>query len=97
MKLKLYSCFDSKVKAWTLPFFMDVIPGTDSTEVLAAWASVANDPNSKFGQHPEDYCLYEIADFDSISGKLSTHSTPLSIGFALHFKQHDFNSTKESI
>lgn len=96
MKLKLYSTFDSKVKAYTLPFFMDVIPGTDQTEILAAWASVSNDPTTKFGSHPEDYCLYEIADFDSLTGKLSPHNPPISIGFALHFKQHNLDTQKEN-
>lgn len=96
MKLKLYSTYDSKVKAWTLPFFMDVIPGTETTEILAAWASVANDPTTKFGQHPEDYCLFEIANFDSITGELQPLNPKITIGFALHFKQHDLNSQKES-
>lgn len=92
MKLKLYSTYDSKVKAWTLPFFMDVIPGTDTTEVLAAWSSVANDPSTKFGQHPEDYCLFEIGGFDSVSGKLDVLPSPISIGLAIHFKQQSLDS-----
>lgn len=96
MKLKLYSTYDTKVKAWTLPFFMDVIPGTDTTEILKAWSSVANDPATKFGTNPEDYCLYEMADFDSITGKLATHNPPISIGFAIHFKQHNLDNQKEN-
>lgn len=87
MKLKLFSTFDSKVQAWTCPFFRDVIPGSNppSTDILSLWSAVANDKQHAIGQNPSDYCLFEIAEFDSFTGKISPHQSPISIGVAITF------------
>lgn len=80
MNLNLYSCYDSKAKAWTLPFFMSV---TDS--IHRAWTDVCNDPSSKFAQHPDDYSLFHIGEFNCLTGGTTIYESKQSIGLARHF------------
>lgn len=80
MKLNLYSTFDSKAKAWTLPFFMSA---TDSIE--RAWTEVVNDPSTQFGKHPEDYTCFQIGEWDALKGEFTLYESKRSIGTGVQF------------
>lgn len=80
MKVKLYSVLDLKAEKWANPFPM----GTRG-EALRSWQTIANDEASAINQYPEDFRLYEIGEFDVITGKLTQHELPVSLGLALEF------------
>jgi len=85
MKLKMFAIRDSKAEAFERPFFF----GTHG-EAIRAWDEAVNDPQSPFFKHPNDYCLFEVGEFDRITGALSIPPHPISHGSAFEF--HKGNS-----
>lgn len=81
-KTKIFSVYDSKVGAYAQPFFM-----RSKGEALRGWEDVVNDPSTNFYKHPEDYTLFELGEYDELSGRIENHSTPESLGVALEFKR----------
>lgn len=65
MKVNLYSCFDTKAKAFNQPFFFQ-----NNELALRAFANVINDSSHPMGKNPEDFSLYVIGHFDDSNGEL---------------------------
>lgn len=65
MMLRCFTVFDVKVGAYLSPFFMRSKP-----EAIRAFSDLVNDPKTQFSQHPEDYVLYCIAEFDDATGNV---------------------------
>lgn len=81
MKLKIFSVYDSKAKAFITPFF------TATVDVaLRSFGEAANDPNSMFARHPGDYTLMEIGDFLIDTGEIVPAPQQLNHGLALIFQ-----------
>lgn len=76
MILKLYSIYDSKAEV-----FGPVTPARHDNEMLREFARHANDPGSRIGQHPEDYSLFCVGDFDDSKGELNK-CLPKNMGLA---------------
>lgn len=85
-RLKVFSVYDSKVGAFLQPFIMKT-----KGEALRGWSDVVNDPNTQFHKHPEDYSLFEIAEWDEDSGKYENHLAPISLGLATEVKFGDLS------
>lgn len=82
MKFKVVSVYDSQLELYSKPFFMQT-RGT----ALRSWADSVNDPQSPFHQHPDDYTLFEIAEYDEETGRFENYATPVSLGVAIEFKK----------
>lgn len=82
MKPKVYTVYDSKVSAYTQPFFLRT-----KGEALRGWMDVVNDGTTAFNKHPEDYTLFEIAEWDDQTAQFINHNTPVSIATALEVHQ----------
>lgn len=80
MNLKLFSVRDSKVEAFLAPF-----TARTTAEALRMWSETVNSPDSSFAKHSEDFCLFELGEFDSGSGCLSVLPQPHSLGLAAQF------------
>lgn len=65
MMLKLYSIFDSKVKAFQWP---NVIVNDDTA--LRSFKSLVNDGQSMQFKHPTDFILYEIGEYDDSTAEI---------------------------
>ncbi len=65
MKLRVFSVFDVKAKAYLPPFFMP-----EQGQATRVFSDCVNKPDHQFGAHPSDYSLFEIGDFDDNSGQL---------------------------
>nr|AVQ10272.1 DNA binding protein VP5 [Gokushovirinae environmental samples] len=65
MKLLVVSIRDVKTDAFMQPFFTRTKP-----EAIRAFSDAINDPKSQFAQHPDDYSLYLLGEFDDSSGAL---------------------------
>lgn len=74
MKLKVYAIMDKKVGAYLNPFLM-----RSAGEAARAFENSVKDVNTNFNKHPEDYELYEIADWDDLVGDYQSYSKKLCI------------------
>lgn len=80
MKMRCYSVFDLKVGAFAAPFFM-----RSNAEAIRAFSDTVNDSSTSLNRHPEDYCLYCIADWDDASGELSALEPSEMLGKAIEY------------
>lgn len=81
--MKLFSIHDAKAEFHQNPFF-----ARTKEEAKRLFAQAVNDtaPNNQFNQSPADFTLFEVGNFDEVSGEL----TPLpktSLGNGLEFKK----------
>jgi hypothetical protein len=74
MYMKVFAVRDSAVGGFMNPF---VAPAVG----LAArsFADEVNRPDTPLNAHPEDYELFELGEFDSDSGRINAHPSPVSI------------------
>lgn len=80
MKTKIYTIFDTKVGAYNFPFTM-----RSDGEALRAFSDMANDPKSRIGAHPEDYCLFAVGEFDDLRGIVTPLVPHETLGKAVEF------------
>lgn len=66
MSYKIFTVFDIKAESYLIPFFQ-------KTEGLArrAFADMVNSDDHPFSDHPEDYTLMKIGNFDSNNGDVA--------------------------
>ncbi len=67
MLLKIFSIQDSKAAAHLPPFFM-----AKTDQAMRTFSDCVNDDKHAFGQHPEDYTLFEHGLFDCDTGNFTT-------------------------
>lgn len=79
MKEKMFTIFDAKAHAYTIPWFM-------ITEDMAkrTFGDSVNDRSHNFGMHPEDYTLFCIGHFDNATAVVESHA-PLALGNGVEF------------
>lgn len=63
MIYKAYSIYDKAIEAYTRPFFMQA-----HGQAIRAFMDDANKVDSPVSNHPEDYALFHIGDFDESTG-----------------------------
>jgi hypothetical protein len=79
-RMKVFSIFDCKAEAYLEPFFA-------STSGLAArrFEEAARNEESQFHKHASDYTLFEIGDWDEMTGELRALETKISLGVAVEY------------
>jgi hypothetical protein len=84
MKLLAFSVFDSKAEVYGTPIFF-------ATKGLAtrAFEDQCNKPDSPIAQHPGDYTLFCIGDFDTDTGMLTPLPTPAALGTGVEYKRSE--------
>ena len=80
MLLKLYTIYDMKVQA-----YLRLFPLRSHGEALRVFADMANDSNSQIGQHPEDYILYCVGEFDDARGIITALDVHELLGKAVEY------------
>lgn len=78
--MKILAVMDIKAKVFMKPFSDRFL-----AEALRSFEIGVNSKDSMFNRFPDDYALYEIADFDEQTGAVVPHAHPISIGTARHF------------
>lgn len=81
MKQKMYSVYDAKIGVFNNPMVF-----LTHGQALRGWMDIANDPSTEIGKHPEDFTLFELAEYDPETGKFENLITPKSHGTALEYK-----------
>lgn len=84
MILKIFTVYDSKVESYFPPFFERSKGGA-----LRAFEQSCNDASHIFSKYPQDYCLFEIGEYDDQNATIDTHPAPISMGLAIEFKKSD--------
>lgn len=77
MNVKMFTIYDRVAKLHNSPFCFNTIG-----QALREFTTLANNPQSTIGQHPEDYTLLEIATFDDNTGLVLPYDKPHLIGSA---------------
>lgn len=80
MKIKLFVVYDSKTESYGVPFFRDF-----TANALREWSEVASNKSEKQNQiakFPSDFTLFEIGEFDQITGQVHLYDAKFSHGLA---------------
>ena len=79
-KLLAFAVFDSKSEVYGTPIFF-------ATKGLAtrAFEDQCNKPDSPIAQHPADYTLFCIGDFEPDTGTLTPLPSPSSLGTGVEY------------
>ena len=86
--MKIFTIFDSKVESYSVPFFQPHVG-----HAIRQFTDLVNDPKTSVGKYPEDYTLFEIGEYDEVTGKITQYDANKSLGCAVEFvkKQLDVN------
>ncbi|QCQ85097.1 nonstructural protein [Blackfly microvirus SF02] len=82
--MKIYTINDSKASFYMQPFY-----ARQNGEAIRTFAQAVNDtsnPNNLMARSPADYSLYEIGEFDELTGQI-TPVNPVSLGNGVDFKE----------
>lgn len=88
MKLKMFVIFDSKAEFYMPPFYSHA-----TGQAIRSFQDMACDPNHQIGQHPSDYTLFEIGEFDQGDAFITTLDAKRPLGTALEYVEHRKNET----
>mgnify|MGYP000615718505 CR=1 FL=1 len=78
MIYRVYTIYDSKAELYCTPFYHRSKGGC-----LRMFQDMANDRNSQIGQHPEDFTLFEVGEFDDQTGMGQEYEAKVHVAFAL--------------
>lgn len=80
MKLLVFSAYDVKLEAYLRPFYCQT-----KGEALRLWMDTVQKTDHPFNKHPEDFCLFELGEFDEKTGTFNNAHAPISHGNALQY------------
>lgn len=86
MNQMVYTVYDSKTEAYLPPFFMKT-----KGQAIRAFTDTVNNRESQFWQHPADFTLFEIGEYNEASGELLNHDANIPLGMAIDFKAEEAN------
>ena len=66
MKLQAYTIYDVASGTYMRPFYSEA-----DGQAIRGFKDIAQDENHEVGKHPEDYTLYRIGDFNTVTGKMA--------------------------
>lgn len=80
MNYKVFSVYDSKAEAFLPPW---ILP--KRAQAIRIFSDCINSADHQFGQNPEDYTLFVLAEWDDGSGDYDTSSLKYSLGNGVEF------------
>ncbi len=78
MRHRVFTVFDQKALAYLPPFCLP-----ERGQATRAFSDMINNPKHAFGLHPEDYVLFEVANFDDLTGLMEPFQGPELVATAL--------------
>lgn len=81
---KVFTIYDVKAQAYSMPFFQPTIG-----LAVRGFTDAANDRKSAVGRHPADYVLFEIGSFDDASAHYDELKVHVNHGKALEYLSED--------
>lgn len=92
MKYKMFSLYDSAVKAFATPIFLR----SRGEAIRSFQAAVNGDGDSNIAKWPDQYTLFETGTYDDESGVVEMLAAHESLGTALQYKDQPVVAVKES-
>ncbi len=86
MIMKVFAVYDTQAKIFSSPSFMLSI-GT----AKRGFMDQANDKTKLVGQHPEDYTLFHLGEYNDETGTFKNNKTPDNLGVAITYVQDPQN------
>ncbi len=77
----VFVVFDAAAQAYIQPFFM-----ATRGQAIRSFTDAANDPTHAFCQHPKDYTLFTLGQYDDANASFDLALTPEPMGNALEYK-----------
>lgn len=72
--MRMFAIHDVKAEVFNTPFFMRTVP-----EAIRGFMNEAASPDSAIGKWPDDFVLYELGEFDQVTGAVSVRDTPYRV------------------
>jgi len=85
--MKLFSVHDSKAQNYFNP-----ITHRNAGEALRAFETTVKDVKSLFHMYPSDFTLVELGSFDTDTGSITTHKSPVILANASDFQSQSLQS-----
>ncbi len=90
MRMKAFTIYDTKAKAYLPPFFLG-----ETGQAVRHFTDAVNDGQSAFNKHPEDYTLFEIGGYDDATGLVNSFEGPELVCTALQCVASKFDGIPE--
>lgn len=74
MKNKLYTLYDSKSETYAAP-----MAHSARGQAIRAFGDAVNKPGNTISDHPEDFTLFEIGEFDISTGEITLSDVRVSV------------------
>jgi len=74
MKLKVFTVRDNAAEAYLPPFYFN-----SKGQALRSFMDALGTKDHQFCQHPEDYALWELGEFDDANGKFDLLPAPVHV------------------
>lgn len=82
MKLQVMCAYDSKARAFLMPFY------TSQVAVgVRSFAEAANTPTHQMYHHPEDFTLFHLGTFDDDNATFEFLQPYVNLGLAAQYKE----------
>lgn len=89
MIIKIFAVFDTKAQAFNSPFFM-----MNEGMAIRGFSDAVNNKENAIGQHPEDYTLFRIGDYNDENGAI-TPEAPTTLGIGVEYISQPNYSEKD--
>lgn len=86
MKQKVFAVYDSLARVFFPPFYV-----SHEAQARRSFMAIANDKESAISQHPQDFTLFEIGEFDDELGALIPHPKHINHGLASIYKVRELD------
>jgi len=73
--MKLFAILDLKAN-----FYLNPFPESSSINALRGFELAVNEGKSTVSKFPDDFCLMELGDFDTLTGAITPYTSPLNLG-----------------
>lgn len=90
MKQKIFSVYDSKAEVFNTPFFM-----ANAGMATRAFGDLVEDRTTTIHRHPGDYVLYEIGEFDDVTGQVKHHAEHVHLGVGTNYVKEALNELRQ--
>lgn len=82
MNLQIFAIYDKKAQFFSPPFV-----NRNKGEALRTLEDLANDPQTRINKHPADFQIFELGEWDEVTGKITPVSQPKFLEEASSFKK----------
>ena len=80
MKQKIFTIHDKKAEAHFPPFYMPNL-----SMAIRTFGDMVNNAESQISNHPEDYTLYELGEWEDNDATFTIHKEKISHGNGIEF------------